>query len=419
MKVGHRTLAFSAVIIGVLVIGAYLLGQNRAAVSRNVDGKPTVPEAAAASANASGNASAVLPRNHPAVSAPSTAPTGSLPFTHFRVGNRNVKALMLDGDAVWIGTSGGIIRYDTRTDEHKVYDNTVPGILSNGVFHVSKLGDRVIAGTYGGGMSVLDPASGAWKNYNIPEGLADQFVYGVLQARDGDVWIATWSGVNRVRGGNLDDASKWETFTVENTGGGLPNLWVYGLRQAADGSMWFGTEDGVARFRDGKWTHWKHADGLGAPYDVVKDAITFTNDPARYSDHHARQKADLGMQDVQVAYNPNYVISLEIDRDGTVWAGTWGGGLARFDGRRWRNYTSADGLPSNHVFMLHVDGKGRLWVGTSHGLARLNADGESFTVMTTADGLFAENVFSMAVAEDDTLWVGSFGGVARISGAVH
>lgn len=413
MKVDHKTLAFAAVFIGVLVVGAYLLGQSRSDAGR--DAAPAA-ETEAASASPPAGAPAVLPRNHPQVSAPAAAPAGTLPFTHFRVGSRNVKALMIDGDTVWIGTSGGVIRYDTRTDEHKVYDNTVPGILSNGIFHLSKLDGRIVAGTYGGGMSVLDPASGAWKNYNIPEGLADQFVYGVLRARDGDVWIATWSGVNRVRGGDLDDASKWETFTVDNTGGGLPNLWVYGLRQAADGAMWFGTEDGVARFQDGKWTNWKHADGLGAPYDTVKDAITFTNDPARYSDHHAQQKADLGMQDVQVAYNPNYVISLEIDRDGTVWAGTWGGGLARFDGKRWRNYTSADGLPSNHVFMLHVDARGRLWIGTSHGLARLNADGESFTVMTTADGLFAENVFSMAVAEDDTLWVGSFGGVARIVG---
>ncbi|MDR2877951.1 MAG: hypothetical protein LBV36_07940 [Chromatiales bacterium] len=411
MKVDHKTLAFAAVLIGVLVVGAYLFGQNRAAVSESAEDK--APKSQTASAPAA------LPRNHPSVNASSAASTGELPFTHFRVGSRNVKALMIDGDAVWIGTSGGVIRYDTRTDEHKVYDNTVPGILSNGVFHLSKLGDRIVVGTYGGGMSVFDPARDTWKNYNIPDGLADQFVYGVMRARSGDVWIATWSGVNRVRGGDFDDPSKWETFTVENTGGGLPNLWVYGLRQAADGAMWFGTEDGVARFMDGKWTHWKHDDGLGAPYEIVKDAITFTNDPARYSDHHAQQKADLGMPEVKVAYNPNYVISLEIDRNGVVWAGTWGGGLARFDGKHWRNYTSADGLPSNHVFMLHADAKGRLWAGTSHGLARLNDDGESFTVMTTADGLFADNVFSMAVGSDDTLWVGSFGGVARITNPIH
>ena len=86
-------------------------------------------------------------------------------------------------------------------------------------------------GTYGGGLSLLDEKTGQWKGYNIPEGLGDAFVYDVLTARNGDIWIATSSGVNRVRGGNLDDRSKWDLFTVENTRGGVPNDWVYGLAE--------------------------------------------------------------------------------------------------------------------------------------------------------------------------------------------
>ncbi|MDH3587757.1 MAG: hypothetical protein OEQ30_11760, partial [Gammaproteobacteria bacterium] len=35
-------------------------------------------------------------------------------FTHFRVGERNVKTILSDGDIVWVGTSAGVIRYDTR-----------------------------------------------------------------------------------------------------------------------------------------------------------------------------------------------------------------------------------------------------------------------------------------------------------------
>jgi ligand-binding sensor domain-containing protein len=58
-----------------------------------------------------------------------------------------------------------------------------------------------------------------------------------------------------------------------------------------------------------------------------------------------------------------------------VWAGTWGGGLSRFDGRTWTQYTVAEGLPGNHVFMLHIDPKGALWIGTNNGLARLKSGG--------------------------------------------
>ena len=31
-------------------------------------------------------------------------------FTHFRVGNKNVKSIYLDGSVVWVGTSGGFVR---------------------------------------------------------------------------------------------------------------------------------------------------------------------------------------------------------------------------------------------------------------------------------------------------------------------
>ncbi|MEY4753263.1 MAG: hypothetical protein RJA44_938, partial [Pseudomonadota bacterium] len=166
-------------------------------------------------------------------------------------------------------------------------------------------------------------------------------------------------------------------------------------------------------YQDGRWSHWAHADGLGAPFEAVKNDLAFRNDPAQVSNHHARQKQEMGLQDVDTAYNPNYIVSLAVDRAGIVWAGTWGGGLARFDGTRFRNYTVADGLPGNHVFMLHHDEQGQLWIGTNNGLARLMPDG-SFRTLRVEDGLYGNTVFSMTTAPDGSLWVGSFGGVAHL-----
>jgi ligand-binding sensor domain-containing protein len=333
-------------------------------------------------------------------------------FNHFRVGDKNVKSILVDGDVTWVGTSGGVVRYDTKTDEFKMYDAT-NGLLSNGVFHVGKLHGRVAVGTYGGGLSIFDAKAKKWETFNIMEGLGDAFVYDFLELKNGDIWIATWSGANRVKGGALHDRSKWELYTVENTQGGLPNDWVYGLAAGKNGEVWLATEGGLARYVEGKWENWNHAKGLGADYDLVKDAIDYKNDPSQQSSHHAKQKQEMGLEGVGVAYNPNYVISLAADGDGTVWAGTWGGGLGHFDGTKWKNYTVADGLPGNHVFMLHRDRKGRLWAGTGKGLARVNKDGK-FSVLTTDDGLVANAVFSLAVGSKDDLWVGSYGGVAHI-----
>lgn len=332
-------------------------------------------------------------------------------FTHFRVGNKNVKTIYPDGHLIWVGTTGGVIRYDTRDDTFKIYGAT-NGLLSNGVFFVGKIKGRIAVGSYGGGLSLFDGVSSSWKHFNIPDGLGDAFVYDVLEVANGDLWIATWSGVNRVRGGDLNDPTKWDLFTIENTKGGLPNDWVYGLAEGKKGELWMATEGGVARFANNKWDNWNHAKGVGTPFEKVKNAIDFKGDPGPASDHHAKQKQEMGLQAVNVAYNPNYIIALEVDQAGQVWAGTWGGGLSRYDGLKWTNYSTFEGLPGNHVFMLHRDDKQQLWIGTNKGLA-LWQNG-IFKVMTASDGLFDNNVFSMATSMDGSKWVGSYGGVAHL-----
>lgn len=433
MQLGIKSIAVIIVLMVGMVAGIYMLGVKQSADSSSPS---AATQAAAGSPRTPVGAiqpGAELPPNHPPMNqggqqagqqqgqpghgsegrAGSSAVDPNAKFTHFNVGNSNVKSVLVEGKVVWVGTSSGAIRYDTSTDEYRIFD-TKNGLLSNGIFWIGKLDDRIAVGTYGGGLSIYDQAADAWDNINIPDGLADAFVYGVLKADNGDIWIATWSGANRIRGGNLRDRSKWDTYTVKNTNGGLPNDWVYGLAKGKNGEIWLATEGGLARFKDGKWDNWNHEKGQGAPIEKVKNDPQFGNDPAKVSSHHAKQKDEMGLKGVNVAYNPNYIISMQVDRSGVVWCGTWGGGLARFDGKAWRNYTMADGLPGNHIFMLHYDQDGILWVGTNNGVARY--DGSKFTILTTADGLFANTVFSMATAPDKTRWVGSFGGVARLTG---
>ena len=448
MRIDLKWIAVLCVLLVGAVAGSYLLGVKRGSLAKQ-DAAPstaastytTKPAPPTRPLSAEREAGGNLPAGHPPVD-PSTPRIGSSPqpaespsgqlagsgspdsssptkqrpdlrYTHFRVGNRNIKAMLSDGNLIWVGTSGGVIRYDTISEEHKLFD-VRSGLLSNGVFHLNKLDGKLAVGTYGGGLSLLDPDTQSWENFNIQHGLADPFVYDTLKASNGDLWIATWSGANRVRGGRLNDRSSWDLFTVDNTSGGLPNDWVYGLAEGKDGVIWIATEGGLARFSNGSWNNWSHKDGLGAPFEQVKDQIEFTRDPAKLSSHHARQKAEQGLGDVDIAYNPNYIVSLFVDTDGVVWSGTWGGGLGRFDGETWRNYTVADGLPANHVFMLKRGRDGTIWIGTSKGLTRFR-NGE-FETFTTADGLFADYVFSMATDQQGALWVGSFGGAARILG---
>jgi ligand-binding sensor domain-containing protein len=418
MQFGHKSIAVAVIALGGIVAGAYMLGKGAGqSGSAQAPAGSVAAAMGAAQAEMPGNIQA--PAGHPPVAeggAPATEgkvkTDPGAKFVHFRVGQRNVKDILTEGNIVWVGTSGGVIRYDTKTDEYKLID-TRAGLLSNGVFHVSRLDGKLAIGTYGGGLSLLDEKTGKLDTINIPDGLGDAFVYDVLKTKNGDVWIATWSGVNRIKGGSLKDRAKWELHTVASTKGGLPNDWVYGLAEGKDGTVWLATEGGLARYVDGKWDNWNHAKGQGAPYEVVKDDLAFKNDPSKVSSHHARQKQEMGLTGIDTAYNPNYIVAINADPDGTVWVGTWGGGLAHFDGKSFKNYTTKDGLPGNHVFMLHRTASGELWVGTNAGLARMK--NEKFETLTTNDGLFSNTVFSMDTSADGTMWVGSFGGVSRLA----
>ena len=61
------------------------------------------------------------------------------------------------------------------------------------------------------------------------------------------------------------------------------------------------------------------------------------------------------------------------DREGSLWIGLIGGGVARWLGYgEWEAWTKAQGLPSDLIWSIRRDRKGALWVGTSLGLARLD-----------------------------------------------
>src|SRR5271165_4886069 len=81
---------------------------------------------------------------------------------------------------------------------------------------------------------------------------------------------------------------------------------------------------------------------------------------------------------------------------------------------RWENFTTANGLPDNHVFSVLVDGS-RIWAATENGLG-LYEDGK-WKVFTTADGLAHRAVLTLALDKRiGDVWAGTMGGLSRISG---
>lgn len=318
----------------------------------------------------------------------------------FEVGtNVYVRSLAVEKtrNRIWIGTSLGVHEIDLKNNERINTFTRDHGLANEYVFAIGidVVGNKWF-GTNAGGMSRYN--NGKWKTVFPMHGLADYWIYSFANDKTGDLWIGTWAGVNRLN----PKTGKMTTYVKE-----LINEWVYGIDVDSKNRIWFGTEGGISMF-DGKgWHSWTHKDGLGAPNDDKKPASPNTG-------LGTRSRHDLGVMTAEgvPTYNPNYVFGVLVDPKDVVWAGTWGGGVARYDGKKWSNLTTRDGLAGDVVFSIARDQEGAMWFGTNRGVSRY--DGKTWKNFGRREGLLEENVYALAVTPAGEVWAGTKRGVARL-----
>ncbi|GIW91559.1 MAG: hypothetical protein KatS3mg109_1991 [Pirellulaceae bacterium] len=280
-----------------------------------------------------------------------------------------VTDLLVDGDAVWAATAGGVVRWDVGTGEY-IKLTTEHGLASNWVWAIAVGPDGSLwfstghpITISGKGVSRLLP-DGRWQTYTTDDGLASNWVKAIAVGPDGSLWFGTPDGVSR-----LTPEGRWQTYTTDD---GLAGNDVRAIAVGPDGSLWFGTDGGVSRLLpDGRWQTYTTDDGLAS----------------------------------------NWVQTIAVGPDGSLWFDTLGGGVSRLssDGR-WQTFTTDDGLASNVVLAIAVGPDGSLWFGTwGDGVSRLLPDGR-WQTYTTDDGLASNDVRAIAVGPDGSLWFGTDGG---------
>ncbi len=247
-------------------------------------------------------------------------------------------------------------------------------------------------------------SGGRIATYHAKDGLSDDTVLAIAEDREGSLWVGTVGavGLNRFRDG------KFLTYSVQE---GLPSEKVWSIYQRRDGSMLVGAA-GVSRFKDGKFTTYIGAASLTAP--LVRTVIE-TRDGSvwlggdggglsRFRDGRLTKytKRDgLASKDVR---------ALAEDRDGNLWIGT-SGGLNRFRNGEFVTYTRHDGFPECTVYGLHPAKDGSLWIGGSEGL--FHRKNNRFTAYTTKDGLSSPAIKGIYEDAQGTLWIGTDGGLNR------
>jgi signal transduction histidine kinase/ligand-binding sensor domain-containing protein/ActR/RegA family two-component response regulator len=110
--------------------------------------------------------------------------------------------------------------------------------------------------------------------------------------------------------------------------------------------------------------------------------------------------------------NPDEIAAILQDREGSIWLGLMGSGLARWLGYgEWRSWTQKEGLSRSSVWSIAEDRQGRVWVGTRFGL-NYQAPG-NLAQWKVAPGV--EWARSIAPAADGSLWIAAdAAGVVRL-----
>lgn len=215
---------------------------------------------------------------------------------------------------------------------------------------------------------------------------------------------------------NADTRSFEYTRSLWRTADGLPEATVQALAEMPGGMLWIGTTGGLASF-GGAQIHAFSA-GILQPLGV------------------------------------HSIFCLTVDRDGTLWAGTEGGGLLHLRGDDVTVFSNAEGLTDGFVRAVFQDKRGTVWVGTDNGLFRMQGDrlervdnhadvprmavhsisedregnlwaGGSQLIsidpkgaakVFTLPGIYSKNrVKRILQTSDGTVWVGTVGGLQRLA----
>lgn len=313
-----------------------------------------------------------------------------------------------DAGSVWVGTTGGL--------SYRPFDSGIVSTIFGGTLRpkaprgsdVSVIrptrDGRFWLGYLTGGADLIDPVKGlidtVTPEQDNPEaGLPQDAVFAIAEDADGRVYFASRRGLyirepgrSGLRLTTIPGRDRHTAVTTLSFEEGV--LWIGG----EDDGIWGvvpGGGDGIGTVVLGR------ADGLHLPDPGVTvtrrgqgdDLWVGTRNGLVLIDLTARTSSLIPAAPTDPMGLPaRFVSCLLFDRQGRLWVGTFGGGLALMTGRdaegrpRFRRLGTADGLPHANVDSLQMDGSGAIWAGTDDGLALIDPVAMTVRPVRRADG---------------------------------
>ena len=290
----------------------------------------------------------------------------SIPEGHRPVG------LSSDGSAIWLSTTGGLVRYDTQSGSILCY----------------------------------------YSDLNNPFSLASDYVTAVCPDRDGGLWVGTASaGVNY----SSPSQGRFHNYWKLSTGASLEGCGVKGFAEDDWGNVWVATEKmGLLCLSGGK--ELKKADFKGLPDNLT--AVCADHGSLWVGTHQGLYCINLECGAVssfrhfgeEGQHIENRVISLFRSSKGDLYVCT-PVGVLQYD-RQGRHFVSVPGLNGITVENIVEDGRGNLWLASySQGAFLYSCSKQeivkNYNVRSGASSVH-EMTSSMAIDSKGGVWVIGF-----------
>lgn len=266
------------------------------------------------------------------------------------------------GGGLWVATGGTLRKWHQGQ-----WVQELPGLPEAAaltMIHQARSG-ALLAGTMRDGFFLIQ-TNRTTIQFNRANGLSHDWVRSMCEDREGNIWIGTGGGLDSLRSRKV---------LMTGPPDGFQGCAAMSICAEPDGSGWVGSEGaGLYRLREGGWTRYGEESGL-------------TN---------------------------LFVWSVLRARNGSVYAGTWGGGFLRQEGERFVTDEELAKVTAPAV-ALYESKAGELWVGTTAGLHRFREG--KLVWSATADELILPDVRCIAEDKEGTIWFGmSGGGVGQVRG---
>ena len=292
---------------------------------------------------------------------------------------------------LWIGTTGGLLRFDGV--HFTVFDRqNTSNLHESSVFCLKVARDGTLwIGTEGGG--VVSYSGGKFRTWLAADNESDDFVRVIAQDPDGAIWAGTDRGLLRLDG---------KRFVQVDGTPSIPSISVHSICRDRAGHLWVG---GWRLMRiDGK-TGTLYSLGAEASQNQVK-SILQTSDGTLWVGTVTGLNRMLPGQDrfQRVAGITSTVRVLRQTPDGVLWIGTIGQGVFTFDHGKLMQSTAPTELPSNTVLNFFEDNEGNFWIGTQTGMVRLTRAQVTIVPLPRASDSDFETIYGDS---DGSFWIGS------------